>query len=303
MKIINEVKSVRIEQLEYLLALKENHSIIKTAREYFISHQAMSKNIKTLQEELGVVLIEKNKHEVNLTKAGEEVCAFAEIVLREKAALDKKLQSCRTVPKYENKVQIYMTNRYNSNDFMEIAFALQKEVREYICISTLSLTEIISQVNYDDAGTLGLITVYNDMSSKLKEKLAEYNLKYLIIQSVPLCVCAYKKSLLAQNAYLTNEMLQKTPVTGFWFDAHLFDDNPRNITFAVNDYEQQKNIMKSKNAYGWYSKNELAHILGADYTALESDKKVKMQYILIYRELDETLLNKLLELINKSEIF
>ena len=162
---------------------------------------------------------------------------------------------------------------------------------------------IVNQVDYDDAGTLGLITVYNDMSSKLKEKLAEYNLKYLIIQSVPLCVCAYKKSLLAQNAYLTNEMLQKTPVTGFWFDAHLFDDNPRNITFAFNDYEQQKNIMKSKNAYGWYSKNELAHILGADYTALESDKKVKMQYILIYRELDETLLNKLLELLNKSEIF
>lgn len=44
---------MRLEQLEYLIAISKNRSLNSAAQKLHISQQALSASIKTLEEELG----------------------------------------------------------------------------------------------------------------------------------------------------------------------------------------------------------------------------------------------------------
>ncbi len=56
---------------KYLMAVAEFGSISKAARELFISQPYLSKYIKTVEQELGVELINRNVSPITLTYAGE----------------------------------------------------------------------------------------------------------------------------------------------------------------------------------------------------------------------------------------
>lgn len=43
---------MRTEHLKYFVALAENHSITKTALEFYTTHQSVSKVIRQLEEEM-----------------------------------------------------------------------------------------------------------------------------------------------------------------------------------------------------------------------------------------------------------
>ena len=61
---------MRLEQIEYFLAVAEHGNITTAARSLFISQPALSKQINLLEEELGVRLLERNARGVTLTLAG-----------------------------------------------------------------------------------------------------------------------------------------------------------------------------------------------------------------------------------------
>lgn len=43
---------MRAEHIKYFLALAENHSITKTAQEFYTTHQSVSKSIRQLEDEM-----------------------------------------------------------------------------------------------------------------------------------------------------------------------------------------------------------------------------------------------------------
>ncbi len=57
-------------QLRCFLSLSNTASFSKTADDLFISHSAVTKNIKNLENELGVELFSRRYHQVSLTSAG-----------------------------------------------------------------------------------------------------------------------------------------------------------------------------------------------------------------------------------------
>lgn len=61
---------MRIEYLRELIAIKELGNYSKAARSLFITQPALSRHISDLEEELGVRLLNRNKHNVELTEAG-----------------------------------------------------------------------------------------------------------------------------------------------------------------------------------------------------------------------------------------
>lgn len=58
-------------QLEYFIAVAENLNFTQAARQCFISQTAMSLQIQSLEQNLGVQLFHRDKHHVALTSAGE----------------------------------------------------------------------------------------------------------------------------------------------------------------------------------------------------------------------------------------
>ena len=74
---------MNLRDLRYLVAVAEHKHFGRAAEASFVSQPTLSTQIKKLEEELGVVLIERTNRQVMLTPVGERIVAQAQRVLRE----------------------------------------------------------------------------------------------------------------------------------------------------------------------------------------------------------------------------
>jgi LysR family hydrogen peroxide-inducible transcriptional activator len=78
---------VNLRDLEYLVAVAEHTHFGRAAAACFVSQPTLSTQLKKLEAELGVSLIERNPRQVLLTAAGEQVVARARVILGEADAI------------------------------------------------------------------------------------------------------------------------------------------------------------------------------------------------------------------------
>lgn len=70
-----------LQQLEYVLAVYENQHFIKAADACGVTQSTLSSMIKKLEEELDVVIFDRNSHPIVPTLAGKEIIRQANVVL------------------------------------------------------------------------------------------------------------------------------------------------------------------------------------------------------------------------------
>lgn len=64
---------MELRQLQYFLLVAQEHSFSKAAKKAYMSQQALSKSILSLEQELGVPLFERRPHGVTLTAYGQSL--------------------------------------------------------------------------------------------------------------------------------------------------------------------------------------------------------------------------------------
>ena len=74
---------MNLRDLQYLVAVAEHRHFGKAADATFVSQPTLSTQIKKLEAELGVDLIERNPRQILLTDAGEQVVERAKVILAE----------------------------------------------------------------------------------------------------------------------------------------------------------------------------------------------------------------------------
>ena len=74
---------MNLRDLEYLVALDEHRHFGRAAAACFVSQPTLSTQVKKLEHELGVDLVERGNRTVMLTAAGDEVAARARVMLAE----------------------------------------------------------------------------------------------------------------------------------------------------------------------------------------------------------------------------
>jgi LysR family hydrogen peroxide-inducible transcriptional activator len=74
---------VNLRDLQYLVAVAEHRHFGKAADASFVSQPTLSTQLKKLEQELGVELIERNPRQILLTEAGEQVVERAKVILAE----------------------------------------------------------------------------------------------------------------------------------------------------------------------------------------------------------------------------
>lgn len=72
-----------IRKIEYFIEVAEQLNFNKAASELHISHQALSKQIRLLENELGVKLMERSTTRVTLTEAGSKIYRIFKPIMRE----------------------------------------------------------------------------------------------------------------------------------------------------------------------------------------------------------------------------
>lgn len=78
---------MNIRELEYLIAIDEERHFHRAAERCFVSQPTLSGQLKKLEEELGVLLVERNNRQVSMTEAGQAVVKHARVVLNEVNAI------------------------------------------------------------------------------------------------------------------------------------------------------------------------------------------------------------------------
>lgn len=78
---------MNLRDLRYLVAVADHRHFGRAAEACFVSQPTLSTQIKKLERELGVELIERNPRHIALTPVGEEVVERARAVLREADAI------------------------------------------------------------------------------------------------------------------------------------------------------------------------------------------------------------------------
>ncbi len=78
---------MNLRDLEYLLAVAEERHFHRAADRCFVSQPTLSGQLKKLEQELGVQLVERNNRQVRMTEAGRAVTDQARRVLNEARAI------------------------------------------------------------------------------------------------------------------------------------------------------------------------------------------------------------------------
>ncbi len=86
-----------LRQLRYLVALAEERHFTRAAFREHIAQPALSQQIKRLEEEVGLALVERTTRQVAITDAGELLVARARRILAEVEAAQSELQSLRGI--------------------------------------------------------------------------------------------------------------------------------------------------------------------------------------------------------------
>jgi Transcriptional regulator len=84
---------MRIEQLEYLLEISKNHSLNITSQKLHISHQCLSKSISSLEQELGITLLERSSKGICLTKYGQKTVEVAKSIVESIGQLKEQIDN------------------------------------------------------------------------------------------------------------------------------------------------------------------------------------------------------------------
>src|SRR5450755_637863 len=86
-----------LRQLRYLVALSEEQNFTRAAAREHIAQPALSQQIRRLEDELGLALVERTTRRVAITDAGELLVARARRILAEIDAAPVELQDLRGV--------------------------------------------------------------------------------------------------------------------------------------------------------------------------------------------------------------
>ena len=82
-----------LRQLRYLVALAEERNFTRAAAREHIAQPALSQQIRRLEDEVGVALVERTTRRVTLTEAGELLVARARRILAELEAAEAELEA------------------------------------------------------------------------------------------------------------------------------------------------------------------------------------------------------------------
>ncbi len=86
-----------IRQLRYLVALADERHFTRAAEREHIAQPALSQQIRRLEEEVGIPLVERTTRRVAMTEAGELLVGRARRILSELSAAESELQGLRGI--------------------------------------------------------------------------------------------------------------------------------------------------------------------------------------------------------------
>ncbi|WP_415945271.1 LysR family transcriptional regulator [Selenomonas montiformis] len=164
-----------LKQLQYFMAVAECRHFTKAAERLFVSQSALSQQITKLENDIGVKLINRVSHPIELTPAGKDFAKYSSTVLADLDMLEQKMQAWR--PKESSTLRIGMITGLGRIPLAEILAKFNGMHSETRLSLTTHLSKELCRLLNEDAIDLAIFATLNDM--------ARYDFDVLSLQQEP----------------------------------------------------------------------------------------------------------------------
>lgn len=204
---------MRLEQMRYLSDIQYTHSISKTAKRFFLSQQSLSNNIKQLETELEITLLERSASGVTLTEEAEALIAVGDDFLqRYDKLLEQFTQQDDDLLEMPRKIRIYSSS-IMATIFLPNAISMfsKKYPEIKISVKEVAYQDIFPAILHNECH----LAFFSINEQYFLEQLKIYNnamFKYRVFLTDRLVGCVSSKSSLAKK-----EMIEQSDMVSRFF--------------------------------------------------------------------------------------
>lgn len=228
---------MNISQLKYVIEVARCSSIREAAGKLFISQPSLSMSIKELEEELGILIFERNNRGINLTDAGREFVTYAKKVMSQYDILEN-----RYLAKNTDKEKFSVSTQHYNFAIRAFTRVIKKhDPDKYI----FNIHETKTMDVLDDVRSLkseiGIISFSGANEEIIRKLLKEYSLEFYPLMRKDTYAYVWKNHAFAEREEISLEELSDYPCVSF---DQSDDTNFYLSEEAMADYDFNK-IVKS----------------------------------------------------------
>ncbi len=240
---------ISIVQLEYIVAVDTYKNFVEAAEHCFVTQPTLSMQIKKLEDDLGVIIFNRNRKPVLTTPIGKEIIQQAKIVISEFKQIKEIIQSQKKEIEGELRIGIIPTlSPYLLPLFLGNFIVQYPQIKLYI---EESLSENILKKLNDDELDIGIMVAPDDLKG-FKKKVLFYEEFFLYFSSnhpltsndeVTLEQLDLDEILILQEGHCFRDQIEQ-------FCGTSFQNNPNNhICFESGSLETLKRIVENQLGY------------------------------------------------------
>ncbi|MBR2842737.1 MAG: LysR family transcriptional regulator [Lachnospiraceae bacterium] len=179
---------MELQQLQYFLTCAQEGSVTKAAEALYTSQPHVSQVIKTLENELGVVLFHRSASGITLTKEGEQIHFYAESILKN-AGLISQISRDASVPALRIAANPSSSLAFLLGDFIQTLAGSDLTLHYREC-GIEQMMELLQNRQYD----LGFLFVPENKRAAFSYLTARHHLLYTPLRSTDLVLHAGRKN-------------------------------------------------------------------------------------------------------------
>jgi DNA-binding transcriptional LysR family regulator len=205
---------MELRQIYYVLEIAKHKNFTKAAEALFTTQPNLSKQVNSLEQELGTKLFFRSQHSVVLTRDGERFCAHAKKIVDE---LDSLMSDFNQNTESEKTVLNIAVFPF----FQKVGYAyvLRNFYREHAnVLGTLRLSDNFQAYSAMDSGDIDFSIL------KLRPEDKQDRFTYLLLMEEELMGMVSSASSLAANEKLSAEDLRDTLVLTGEEGSHLYEE-------------------------------------------------------------------------------
>lgn len=154
------------KQIRYFQSVVRLGSFTAAAEEHFISQSAISQQVKALEEELGVTLLERKKRSFTLTKAGEYFYKKSLVLVADYDAICRELQ--HVSGNKDEILRVGLLKGYSGNEFQNAVAAF-----------TAKFPDVTVEVTHGNHDTLYMLLRNGEIEIVLNDQRRAFSDEYI----------------------------------------------------------------------------------------------------------------------------
>lgn len=198
---------MRIEQLEYLVAISKHGSMKAASETLFVSHQAISDAIRQLEEEVQHTLVIRTNKGTQLTGEGWQIVHLAESFLNNWNDLKGRLLT-QSIGQHE--ITLYTNSTCNTHHIAPVKSLFYQQNPDLML--QIVETALENALTHLDPGS-NTVAIFSVTVEELKQ--IPEGVQYSILAEYILCAIVHKQSALAKQKLLSFQDLIGFPIVAY----------------------------------------------------------------------------------------